>query len=65
MVYVPVRTELLRRASLVPSSWFGRRLHLVDGLTMLIGQAEEAFTLFFGEAPPPGAAPELRELLTR
>jgi shikimate dehydrogenase len=36
---------------------------IVDGLTMLIGQARRAFELFFGSTPPQGDA-ELRRLLT-
>jgi shikimate dehydrogenase len=36
---------------------------LVDGLTMLIGQARRAFELFFGKVPPLGDE-ELRDLLT-
>ena len=40
-------------------------LPTVDGLTMLIGQAAEAFTLFFGvTAPRQGGDAELRALLT-
>ena len=36
---------------------------IIDGLTMLVGQASRAFELFFGApAPPPDA--ELRGLLT-
>jgi shikimate dehydrogenase len=65
MVYVPVRTQLLRRAETVRRGLFRRPLRLVDGLTMLIGQAEEAFAMFFGQAPPPGYEAELRELLKR
>lgn len=67
MVYAPVRTELLVRAEAVKSRWFqlATRFHIADGLTMLIGQAEEAFALFFGRPPPPGHEAELRELLTR
>jgi shikimate dehydrogenase len=58
MVYAPVETQLLRRAAALG-------LTPIDGLTMLLGQAEEAFALFFGERPPAGHEPELRELLTR
>jgi shikimate dehydrogenase len=36
---------------------------VVDGLTMLIGQARRAFELFFGAVPPLGDE-KLRELLT-
>ena len=35
----------------------------IDGLAMLIGQAAEAFRLFFGEAPPRQYDSELRSLL--
>ena len=58
MVYAPVETRLLRRAAALG-------LTPIDGLTMLIGQAEEAFALFFGEPPPVGHEVELRELLTQ
>lgn len=46
MVYNPLETAFLaagRDAGGLP----------VDGLTMLIGQAERAFDLFFGQPPPP------------
>jgi shikimate dehydrogenase len=58
MVYAPVRTELLRSAE-------QHRLRAVSGLTMLVGQAREAFRLFFGADPPSDCDAELRELLTR
>lgn len=58
MVYAPPETRLLRRAAALG-------LKSVDGLTMLVGQAEEAFALFFGEPPPAGHDAELRELLAR
>jgi shikimate dehydrogenase len=58
MVYAPLRTELLSRAAALG-------LKTVDGLNMLIGQAEHAFELFFGERPPSARDAELRELLTR
>ena len=58
MVYAPVRTELLRRAAALG-------LGCVDGLDMLVGQAEHAFQLLFGKPPPAGHDGELRELLTR
>jgi shikimate dehydrogenase len=57
MVYAPIETELLRRAAALG-------LKTVDGLTMLIGQAEHAFELFFGQ-PPPAHQAELRRLLTQ
>lgn len=56
MVYAPVETRLLRRAAALG-------LTPIDGLTMLIGQAEEAFALFFGQPPPDGYDAELREFL--
>jgi shikimate dehydrogenase len=58
MVYAPVRTELIRRAE-------QHGLRALDGLTMLIGQAREAFRHFFGADAPPEHDAELRELLTR
>jgi shikimate dehydrogenase len=57
MVYAPVETALLRRATEL-----GRRT--VDGLTMLIGQAAPAFELFFGQSAPREHDGELRRLLT-
>lgn len=47
MVYKPLETPFLARA---------RRLSrpTVDGLAMLIGQAEPSFEAFFGQAPPAG-----------
>lgn len=56
MVYFPLRTALLEAAR-------RRRLTSVGGIDMLIGQAAEAFSLFFGEARPSGADAELREAL--
>jgi shikimate dehydrogenase len=58
MVYVPVRTDLLRQAA-------QHGLRTVDGLTMLIAQARESFRYFFGMPAPLGHDSELRELLTR
>lgn len=58
LVYTPLRTELLGRASALD-------LKTVDGLQMLVGQAEHAFELFFGEPPPAAHKAELRELLVR
>jgi shikimate dehydrogenase len=58
MVYDPLHTPLLGAAD-------ERGLKKVDGLTMLIHQAAEAFGTFYGEAPPSGDNSELRELLTR
>jgi shikimate dehydrogenase len=57
MVYAPLETELLARARAV-----GR--HAVDGLTMLIGQADLAFGLFFNAGAPRECDAELRRLLT-
>ncbi|HST36909.1 MAG TPA: shikimate dehydrogenase [Allosphingosinicella sp.] len=57
MVYDPPEGALLAQA--------GRRgLRTVDGLTMLIHQASEAFCTFFREAHPPDADAKLKELLT-
>ena len=58
MVYNPLETELLAEAR-----GLGRRA--VDGLTMLIGQADLAFQLFFGVSAPRQFDAELRALLTR
>jgi shikimate dehydrogenase len=57
MVYAPLETELLARARGV-----GRQT--ADGLTMLIGQADLAFGIFFNAAAPRQHDAELRELLT-
>jgi len=56
MVYNPLETTFLAT---------GRKGggEAVDGLTMLIGQAERAFGLFFGQMPPP-SSDKLRDLLT-
>lgn len=37
----------------------------VDGLAMLIGQADHAFARFFGRRPPRGADAQLRRIITR
>ncbi len=58
MVYAPLETPLLAAARQL-----GRRA--VDGLTMLIGQADLAFQLFFQTPAPRQYDAELRELLTR
>lgn len=58
MVYAPIETELLRCAAALG-------LRTLDGLDMLIGQAERAFELFFGKPPPAEHEAELRELLVR
>jgi shikimate dehydrogenase len=57
MVYLPLETALLAAARAL-----GRRP--VDGLTMLIGQAELAFNLFFHAQAPREHDAELRALLT-
>lgn len=56
MVYAPIETRFLAtgRAAGAP---------VVDGLTMLIGQAAKAFEMFFGE-PAPAPDEALRVLLT-
>lgn len=54
----PVRTPLLQVAE-------AAGFRIIDGLTMLIGQAAQAFTLFFGQPPPREHDAELRALLTR
>jgi shikimate dehydrogenase len=53
----PVETPLLKAAK---AAGFGT----IDGLEMLIGQADAAFRLFFGAAPPRDRDPELRTRLT-
>ena len=57
MVYAPLETDLLAEARAL-----GRRG--VDGLTMLIGQADLAFNLFFHAQAPREHDAELRALLT-
>jgi shikimate dehydrogenase len=57
MVYQPLETELLKAAR-------AAGLQTVDGLAMLVGQAAEAFRLFFGAEPPRDRDDELRALLT-
>jgi shikimate dehydrogenase len=56
MVYQPLDTPFLRAAR-------AAGLRSVDGLTMLIGQARQAFRLFFGAEPPAEHDAELRHLL--
>lgn len=56
LVYAPVETDLLSRATELG-------LDTVDGLEMLIGQAALAFELFFGTAPPRDEDDKLRRLL--
>ena len=57
IVYSPLETGLLRQAR-------QRGLRTIDGLTMLIGQADAAFQHFFGGIPPRQHDGELRALLT-
>lgn len=56
MVYAPLATDLLQAAR-------HYRRRAVDGLTMLIGQADLAFQLFFGAPAPRQFDSELRTLL--
>jgi shikimate dehydrogenase len=53
----PVDTPLLAAAR-------AAGFRTIDGLEMLIGQADAAFRLFFGDAPPRDRDPELRARLT-
>jgi shikimate dehydrogenase len=57
-VYAPLETGLLKAAR-------ARGLATIDGLAMLIGQAAEAFALFFGAPAPRAHDDELRRLLTK
>ncbi len=57
-VYAPLETPLLAAAR-------ARGLTTIDGLAMLIGQAADAFQLFFGAEAPRQHDDELRSLLTR
>lgn len=57
LVYAPLETGLLRAAK-------QRKLAVIDGLDMLIGQAALAFELFFGATPPIEQDAALRKLLT-
>ena len=60
VVYTPLETPLLAEAA-------ARGHATIDGLAMLIGQARQAFHLFFGAPPPsdPESDAALRALLTR
>ena len=58
MVYQPLDTPLLQAAR-------AAGLRTVDGLAMLIGQARQAFRLFFGAEPPAEHDAELRHLLSQ
>lgn len=57
-VYAPLDTPLLQAAR-------ARGLATIDGLAMLIGQAAEAFRLFYAAEAPRQHDDELRALLTR
>jgi shikimate dehydrogenase len=57
LVYAPLETRLLADAR-------ARGLEVIDGLTMLVGQAAEAFAIFFGRPAPREYDAELRERLT-
>lgn len=57
MVYDPAETPFLKRAC-------ERGFFCNDGFEMLIGQADEAFRLFFGQPAPRQHDAELRALLT-
>jgi shikimate dehydrogenase len=54
----PRETKLLKAAA-------ARGLTVFDGMHMLLGQAREAFELFYGACPPQDADAELRALLVR
>lgn len=56
IVYAPLETPLLAQAR-------EQGLRAIDGLSMLIGQAAEAFTLLFGAEPPRARDAALRALL--
>ncbi|TMJ20406.1 MAG: shikimate dehydrogenase [Alphaproteobacteria bacterium] len=56
MIYDPAQGALLAEAR-------RRGLRAVDGLTMLVHQAAEAFSVFFKRYPPAGRSEELRALL--
>jgi shikimate dehydrogenase len=57
LVYSPLETAFLARAQ-------KEKLRVIDGLTVLIGQAASAFEMFFGTPAPRGHDAQLRELLT-
>ncbi|WP_164118498.1 shikimate dehydrogenase [Sphingorhabdus sp. Alg239-R122] len=58
IVYNPLITPLLEQAK-------SRGLNVIDGLGMLIGQADLAFELFFGKPAPRKYDKELRKLLAK
>lgn len=57
LVYAPLETALLKAAR-------ARGLAAMDGLSMLVGQAAEAFQRFYGLEPPRSADGRLRTRLT-
>jgi shikimate dehydrogenase len=57
LVYAPLETPLLAAAR-------ARGMPVIDGLSMLIGQAAAAFAHFYGTAAPRQYDAELRALLT-
>ena len=57
IVTSPLETALLRDAR-------GQGLAVIDGLSMLIGQADYAFAHFFGQRPPRDRDDELRARIT-
>jgi shikimate dehydrogenase len=56
IVTSPLETDFLKTAK-------ARGLQTVDGLAMLIGQADHAFARFFGQRPPRGRDADLRALI--
>jgi shikimate dehydrogenase len=58
MVYAPLETDLLKDAKT-------RGIATIDGLEMLVSQAQKAFGYFFGQPAPREHDAELRALLTR
>ena len=56
IVTSPLRTHLLDQAA-------QRGLRTIDGLSMLIGQADHAFARFFGQHPPRARDADLRGLI--
>ena len=57
LVYAPLETGLLAAAR-------ARGAQTIDGLEMLVGQADRAFAMFYGAEPPRQHDAELRRLLT-
>jgi len=57
MVYAPLETDLLRRAT-------AQGLRTIDGLTMLAEQGAMAFAAFFNAGPHEADTPALRRVLT-